>query len=278
MDESLVDDLQQLGLNIYEAKVYLALMERDSLDTGEVAKISRVPRARTYDVLDSLLNKGLASLRPGKLKKYSALEIETFKRKLVSDTKKEYVEKEKKIERVSLTLRRKLESIYATENLTSDPIEYIEIIKEPSQVANKFARLVKEAKEEVLVFTKPPFAAAPESKELNGQVSGEVASLRRGVVHKSIYEIPVDPTERLLIYKEADEMVKAGEEARAIDKLPTKLAIFDEKIVIFTLEDPLLKKPSVTTQIIEHRSLAKTLKIVFNTLWEKAMDYHILKV
>lgn len=278
MDESLVDDLQQLGLNIYEAKVYLALMERDSLDTGEVAKISRVPRARTYDVLDSLLNKGLASLRPGKLKKYSALEIETFKRKLVSDTKKEYVEKEKKIERVSLTLKRKLESIYSPGSLTSDPLEYIEIIKEPSQVANKFARLVEETKEEVLVFTKPPFAAALESKELDDQTSGELASLRRGVVHKSIYEIPEDPAERQIIYEEADKMVKAGEEARAIQNLPMKLAIFDEKIVIFTLEDPILKKPSVTTQIIEHGSLAKTLKILFNTLWEKAVDYHVLKV
>jgi hypothetical protein len=55
-----------------------------------------------------------------------------------------------------------------------------------------------------------------------------------------------------------------------------KLAIFDEKTVIFTMEDPLLKKPSVTTLIIQHRSLAKTLKILFNSLWEKAADYHVL--
>jgi hypothetical protein len=48
------------------------------------------------------------------------------------------------------------------------------------------------------------------------------------------------------------------------------MMVFDRKIVVFTLEDPLLHKPSSTTQIVEHRSLAKGLCILFETLWDQA--------
>src|SRR3989339_806705 len=44
-------------LNIYETKVWLALLGKGIASAGEVASISRVPRSRTYDVLESLEKK-----------------------------------------------------------------------------------------------------------------------------------------------------------------------------------------------------------------------------
>jgi hypothetical protein len=55
------------------------------------------------------------------------------------------------------------------------------------------------------------------------------------------------------------------------------MMIFDEKIVVFILEDPIHHKPSRTTQIIEHRSLARSLKILFETIWERADDLEMFK-
>ncbi len=42
------------NLNIYETKVWLALLGKGSASAGEIASISGVPRSRTYDVLESL--------------------------------------------------------------------------------------------------------------------------------------------------------------------------------------------------------------------------------
>ena len=41
-------------LNIYETKVWLALLSKGISSAGEIAEISGVPRSRTYDVLESL--------------------------------------------------------------------------------------------------------------------------------------------------------------------------------------------------------------------------------
>jgi len=45
-------------LNIYETKVWLALLSKGISSAGEIAEISGVPRSRTYDVLESLEKRG----------------------------------------------------------------------------------------------------------------------------------------------------------------------------------------------------------------------------
>src|SRR3990170_4072988 len=41
-------------LNIYETKVWLALLGKGIASAGQIAEMSRVPRSRTYDVLEKL--------------------------------------------------------------------------------------------------------------------------------------------------------------------------------------------------------------------------------
>ena len=65
--------LVELGLTSYEAKAYLALVRRDSSAAADVARLSRIPRQRIYDVLATLVQKGLASQRPGPPAKYAAV-------------------------------------------------------------------------------------------------------------------------------------------------------------------------------------------------------------
>jgi len=53
-------------LNVYETKVWLALLGKGVASAGEIAEISGVPRSRTYDVLESLEKKGFAIIKIGK--------------------------------------------------------------------------------------------------------------------------------------------------------------------------------------------------------------------
>src|SRR5919107_2052306 len=80
----LVGQLTRLGLTSYEAKAYLTLIRRDSFTAAQVARQSGLPRQRIYDVLGSLVEKGLATARPGSVVKYAAAPPELAIERLVS--------------------------------------------------------------------------------------------------------------------------------------------------------------------------------------------------
>ncbi|MDP2872065.1 MAG: helix-turn-helix domain-containing protein [Bacillota bacterium] len=56
----LVASLQQIGFSEYEAKVYLALLANPGITGYEVGRHSGVPRAKVYEVLESLVRRGVA--------------------------------------------------------------------------------------------------------------------------------------------------------------------------------------------------------------------------
>ncbi|MSS74060.1 TrmB family transcriptional regulator [Candidatus Pacearchaeota archaeon] len=68
---------ENFDLNIYETKVWLALLSKGVVTAGETAEISGVPRSRTYDVLESLTKRGFAIIKVGKPVKYIAVEPKT---------------------------------------------------------------------------------------------------------------------------------------------------------------------------------------------------------
>ena len=63
-------------LNLYEVKVWTALLSRGTSTAGELSSISDVPRSRTYDILESLEKKGFIILKLGKPIKFIALKPE----------------------------------------------------------------------------------------------------------------------------------------------------------------------------------------------------------
>jgi HTH-type transcriptional regulator, sugar sensing transcriptional regulator len=63
-------------LNLYEAKVWTALLSRGVSTAGELSNISDVPRSRTYDILESLEKKGFIVMKIGKPIKFVALKPE----------------------------------------------------------------------------------------------------------------------------------------------------------------------------------------------------------
>jgi sugar-specific transcriptional regulator TrmB len=74
-----------MNLNSYEAKIWLALLSRGISSASELADISKVPRSRCYDVLESLEKKGFVFMKIGKPIKYIAIEPEE-----VIETQKKY--------------------------------------------------------------------------------------------------------------------------------------------------------------------------------------------
>ena len=87
VQKSLLLKLKEFGLNIYESKLWTALLSMGVATAGELSDVANVPRSRTYDVLESLEKKGFIIMKIGKPIKYLAVPpgevIERVKKKVV---------------------------------------------------------------------------------------------------------------------------------------------------------------------------------------------------
>jgi len=72
-----VEILKSFGLSEYEAKALLALLSKGTLTAKEIAEIAKIPRTSVYDVMNSLVAKGLVEAfgKPLKFKALSSEEI-----------------------------------------------------------------------------------------------------------------------------------------------------------------------------------------------------------
>ncbi|MEK6825079.1 MAG: helix-turn-helix domain-containing protein, partial [Nanoarchaeota archaeon] len=84
---------EYFDLNIYETKVWFALLSKGIVTAGETAQLSGVPRSRTYDVLESLEKRGFAIVKLGKPVKYIAVEPNTIIEKMKSNLMSEAQER-----------------------------------------------------------------------------------------------------------------------------------------------------------------------------------------
>ncbi len=72
-DEFLSKLRRYFSLNLYEVKIWAALLSRGVSTAGELSDIADVPRSRSYDVLESLEKKGFVVMKLGKPIKYIAV-------------------------------------------------------------------------------------------------------------------------------------------------------------------------------------------------------------
>lgn len=61
------------GLNLYEVRIWTALLSRGVSSAGELSDIANVPRSRSYDILISLEEKGFIVQKEGRPLRYEAL-------------------------------------------------------------------------------------------------------------------------------------------------------------------------------------------------------------
>ncbi len=259
-DDRQVGQLTRLGLTTYEAKAYLALIRRDAYTAAQVARQAGLPRQRIYDVLSSLVEKGLATARPGTVVKYAATAPETAVELLIESHRQQLAE----MEQDARSMIDALGPAYKAGQAHTDPLDYIEVLRDRRAINERFAELQAGVKREILVFTKPPYAKPP-------QENVEGLEVTRSHAARSLYEFSVFEDEAVV--EGVRRFLDAGEEARFVPELPLKLVIIDETIVMFGMEDPVAGSSELTIVVVEHTSLAKVLKTAFDAIWENALTF-----
>lgn len=81
---------RSFNLNLYEVKIWTALLSRGVSTAGELSDIANVPRSRSYDVLETLEKKGFVIMKIGKPIKYIAVPpaevVDRVKKNVKSDS------------------------------------------------------------------------------------------------------------------------------------------------------------------------------------------------
>ena len=253
-----VNQLSQLGLNVYEAKAYVALLGKDSFSATQVADLSGVPRQRIYDILASLVERGLAISRPGKHgTKYAAVAPKTALKALLEREQQRL----NNLQTVTHQLAEVLGEHYQEGQEKSSPLEYIEVLRGRAAISERFAEIQANCQQEILIFTKPPYA-----KPVQENTEG-LETLKRHIRACSIYEYSAIKDEQTR--SGIQFFIEHGEESRFVEELPLKLVIVDEAMVMFSMEDPVAGRTDLTIVVIEHRQFAHLVKLAFETMWSQ---------
>lgn len=145
---------EHFNLNVYETKVWLALLSRGVASAGEVAELSGVPRSRTYDVLESLEKEGFAIAKLGKPVKYIAVKPTTVVEKLKTNAIRQADENINLLSNLKETKEYvELEDLYKT---GIEPVKHNNLsgaIKGKTNILNHLKELLDSAKDEVIICT-----------------------------------------------------------------------------------------------------------------------------
>ena len=145
---------EHFNLNIYETKVWLALLSKGIASAGEVAELSGVPRSRTYDVLESLEKRGFAITKIGKPVKYISVKPTEVVEKIKSNAMQDAQEKIKSLS--SLKETQEYTELEQLHNSGISPIKSSEIagsLRGRSNVLSRVRELLENAKNEALICT-----------------------------------------------------------------------------------------------------------------------------
>ncbi len=154
VSQETLDTLEDLGLNMYERKLYAALISRGVSTAGELSEMTGVPRSRSYDVLESLADKGFSIIKPSKPMQYVAVPPKEALENTKKLHQKELEEKLNRVERLKNTdAVNELESLYDQGVERVDPADMSGAVKGKYNVHKQVNNMLKSAEEEIKFMT-----------------------------------------------------------------------------------------------------------------------------
>jgi len=141
-------------LNIYETKVWLALLGKGTASAGEIAEMSGVPRSRTYDVLESLEKKGFAIVKIGKPVRYIGVKPRMILEKLKNDVRRNAEEKIVDLSNIKTTEEfTKLEDLYKTGIAPIKGEDITAALQGRLNISNHLKEVLQNSEKEVIICT-----------------------------------------------------------------------------------------------------------------------------
>jgi sugar-specific transcriptional regulator TrmB len=251
-------------LNLYEVKVWTALLSRGTSTAGELSNISDVPRSRTYDILESLEKKGFIIMKLGKPIKFVALKPDEVVERVKQNLMKDATERSKRLEKL-----REDEVLEELNTLFSKGIKFVEpsdlsgSLKGRQNLYNQLDMMVRSAEKTITIVTT--------EEGLNRKIEALLPSLekakKRGV--KMRIAAPIDKNN----IKVARDFKKVAE-VKNLENIRARFIIVDSNQIMFMLLDDQKFHPNYDVGIwINTDFFAQALEQMFELAWRDMKSF-----
>jgi sugar-specific transcriptional regulator TrmB len=252
-------------LNLYEVKVWAALLSRGTSTAGELSNISDVPRSRTYDILESLEKKGFVLMKVGKPIKFVALKPEEVVERVKKNLALQAKEKTERLEKLKGDeVLEELSSLFTKGVKFVEPSDLSGSLKGRQNLYNHLDMMVRDAEKTITIVTT--------SEGLNRKMEALMPSLekckKRGVKIK--IAAPIDKNN----LKVARDFKKVAE-VRNLEKMKARFVIIDSNQLMFMLLDDEKFHPNYDVGVwINTEFFAQALEQMFELAWKEMKSVH----
>lgn len=257
------------GLNLYEAKVWTALLSRGTSTAGELSNIGDVPRSRTYDILESLEKKGFVIMKLGKPIKFVALKpeevIERVKKNLVVEAK----ERSKRLDQLKNDdVLKELTTLFSQGIKFVEPAELSGALRGRHNIYSHLDMMIKNAQKSVTIVT----SADGLNRKIESLRDAIEKAKKKGVKIK----IAAPITQKNL--KIAKELSGIAEIRHARD-MKARFCISDNKEVLFMVLDDEEVHPSYDVGIwLNTPFFANALGNMLEMAWQRMEPLNKVKI
>ena len=250
----------RLGLSPYQARAYIALISRSSVEPNELTILTGIPRPRAYDVLRGLVSKGLAVEQAGRPVRYSAIDPKHGLLGLFSSIEQEAKDHlghvKSSVDRLAVELGKAFES----SRRKAGEEQRIWVTHSSEAVWAQFLFLKQHCRKEYVGVTRsmsiPPYRIFVAEQDM----------LKRGVKMRLVRPFAHVNSREFKWYK---ELMRLGFKFRESEHAPFSFDIFDNKEVVLWLNDRPSQPPSEVAWI-HHSPLAAILRSYFEGVWSSA--------
>lgn len=247
------------GLNLYEVRIWTALLSRGVSTAGELSDIGNVPRSRAYDVLESLEKKGFVVMKLGKPIKYLAVEpmevVERVKKLLKEDAN----ERVKRLEDMRGTdVLKELTTLHKEGIEFVEPTDLSGAIRGRHNLYTHLELMIRNAEKNVTIMTT--------SKGLIRKVDALKSELeklaKKGVKIKIAAPITRETAQ---VVKDLSKIA----EIRNNEKVNARFCIVDDRNLMFMVMDDANVHPTYDVGVwINTPFFAAALNSLFNVAWK----------
>lgn len=253
--------LQDIGLNAYEAAVYLSLLKYGVSEANILCRDAEVPYGKIYTVLETLAGNGFVEIQASRPKKFRVVDpdlaLDSFfeKRKIESERKMEVLKSS--IEEAKQALR-----YVPTQKLNSE-VFWTTAITE-SEIEKFVLSIYGEVKKSLRVI--PPAIGLPIAPNLRPEI---LKAINRGVKIKLLiapYYLSLFPV-FLMQGEKAFDKIKKAVEIRIVQNFASSFGVIDDSAVVLFQLHPRDKDRTLAVVKIWDAGLAKNLGEEFDSLW-----------
>ena len=247
-------------LNLYEVRVWTALLSRGVSTAGELSTISDVPRSRTYDILESLEKKGFIIMKIGKPIKFIALKPEEVVERVKKNLVVEAQQRSKRLEHLKGDdVLKELNSLFTTGVKYIEPSELSGSLRGRQNMYNHLDMMIRDAEKSITIVTTKDGL----NRKLEALYPSFEKAKRRGVKIRIAGQVSSDNANIVKQLKKIGEVKDVG-------GLKARFVIIDSEQIMFMLLDDEKVHPNYDIGVwINTAFFAQALEQMFELAWNK---------